>query len=181
MYLRVVRFMSFCVVGVCRFVGLFVDGIRWHLEDIQKDSDAFWERFGKHFNAFKRSIWEHSIFWEHLKAWGGHLGAFKQLGAFGMHLSAFGMHSALLGCIWEYLEAFGLHLGAFGSIRLQLGAFGMHWGALGSNADAFASIWKHQEGVGSIWDAFSRIWDVFGMHLAALAAFLSIPISKVSK
>ena len=52
MYLRVVRVVSFCVAGVCRFVGLFVGGIRWHLEDIWKDSDVF----GKHLKAFKRSI-----------------------------------------------------------------------------------------------------------------------------
>ena len=31
---HVVRFVSFCIGGVCRFVGLFVGGIRWQLEDI---------------------------------------------------------------------------------------------------------------------------------------------------
>ena len=71
--------------------------------------------------------------WEHLEAFGSIWDAFV------MHLSAFGMHSGALECIWDayigdqvglLLRAFGLHLGAFGCIWAYLGAFGSICGHL---------------------------------------------------
>ena len=61
-------FLHLCVCVImygCRYVGLLVGGIRWHLEDLWKDADAF----GSIWEAFEKCLEKH-------------LGAFELLGAF---------------------------------------------------------------------------------------------------